>query len=134
MQQDIIINNYVLAEFYICAQELDFEKINSLLNISKYKIKTKDSFLLKDFSKDYWSFDTGYEESEDINIQLNTIYDEIRHKYIEINKLKKLFDAETGFVITIKQEKEGLLPAVYFEKEFIQFAASIGADINMDFI
>lgn len=122
-----------MVEFYICAPELEFEKINSALNIPEYKTRGKDSFSVKEFAKDYWSYDTGYEKSEDINIQIEKIYSKIEYKSAEINRLKELFSAETGFVITIKQEKEGILPAVYFENEFIRFAATIGADINMDF-
>jgi hypothetical protein len=121
-----------MAEFYICAPELEFEKINSFLNIAEYKIRSKDSFPIKEFAKDYWSIDTGYEQSEDINIQIKKIYSKIRFKVDKINKLKDLFCAEVGFVVTVKQQAE-FLPAIYFENEFIKFAAAIGADINMDF-
>ena len=122
-----------MAEFYICAPELEFEKINSFLNIAEYKIRSKDSFPVKEFAKDYWSFDTGYEKSEDINMQIKKIYSKIKSKSVEINKLKDLFGAETGFAITVKQEGELMLPAMYFENEFIKFAATIGANINFDF-
>ena len=122
-----------MAEFYICAPELEFEKINSFLNIAEYKIRSKDSFPVKEFAKDYWSSDTGYEQSENINIQIEKIYNRIKSKADEINIIKNLFSAEVGFVITVKQNEDGILPAIYFEKEFIRFAATIGADVNMDF-
>ena len=123
-----------MAEFYICAPELVFEKINTVLNIGEYKIRRKDSFVVKEFAKDYWSFDTGYEKSEDINVQIEKIYSKIKYKSAEINKLKELYSAEVGFIITVKQEELGALPAIYYENEFIKFVADIGADINMDFI
>ena len=132
LQQDIT-NNYVMAEFYICAPKLEFEKINSFLNIAEYKIRSKDSFPIKEFAKDYWSIDTGYEQSEDINIQIKKIYNKIKAKSEEINKLKNILCSEVGFVITVKQKEDGILPAIYFEREIIRFAATIGADINLDF-
>ena len=122
-----------MSEFYICAPSLDFEKINALLKIPNCKIRKKESFAIKEFAKDYWSIDTGYVKSDDINIQIENIYSLIKSKSIEINMLKELFDAETGFVITVKRVSEEMLPAIYFENEFIRFVASIGANINMDF-
>lgn len=122
-----------MVEFYICAPEIEIEKINSFLNIAEYKLRSKDSFTIKEFAKDYWSIDTGYEQSEDINIQIKKIYSKIKAKSDEINKLKNILCAEVGFVITVKQKEDGTLPAIYFEREFISFAATIGADVNMDF-
>lgn len=122
-----------MVEFYICAPKLEFEKINSIFDITEYKIRDRNSFDVKEFAKDYWSIDTGYEQSEDINVQIKKIYDKIKAKSKEINKIKDLACGEVGFVITVKQENEGVLPAIYYESEFVKFAATIGADINMDF-
>ena len=41
------------------------------MNVSNPKTIEKDKIKVEEFSYDYWSFDTDYEQSEYINIQLN---------------------------------------------------------------
>lgn len=123
-----------MVEFYICAKKLEFDEINSRLEIFNSSIREGSSFSIKEFAKDYWSINTGYEISADINIQIQKVYDRIVNKVTAINKIRENYNAETGFVITVKNERNTSLPAIYYEHDFIKFAANIGADINMDFI
>ena len=83
-------------------------------NIERYILIDDDVI---EFAKDYWSFDTGYEQSNDINIQIEKIYRRIENKVKEINFIKKTFNAESGFLITVKQGDGMMLPAIYFENE-----------------
>ena len=131
MQQDII-TNYVLAEFYIYGKELDFKKISQIMNVSNPKTIEKDKIKVEEFSYDYWSFDTDYEQSEDINIQLNKILQHIENKCDNINYIKRIYNAECGFSIVIKNEISPL-PAIYFERNMLKIVALIDAEINIDF-
>lgn len=131
MQQDII-NNLVMVDFYICANHLCFDEINSLLKIPNFKERKRDSFFDKEFAKDYWSVDTGYESVEDVNEQTDIILNLLQPKIETINTIINRFNAECGFVIVIKNYKD-FLPAIYFEKSLIKMAAQLGASINIDF-
>ena len=97
MQPDIT-NNLVLAEFYICASRLDFNEINSLLNIANFKERKSDSFFHEEFARDYWSVDTDYKNVEDINEQIDIILNLLEFKIEIINSIIKKFNAECGFI------------------------------------
>ncbi len=121
-----------MAEFYICAERLNFDEINSMLKIPNPKERKRESFIYEEFAKDYWSIGTGYKEAKDVNEQLDIILDLLRPKIEVINGIKDKFNAECGFVVVIKSG-DGFMPAVYFEQNVIQTAAQLGANINVDF-
>ena len=134
MSQDAI-NSYVSAGFYIFSDKLDFDEVNSLMSVANSSIRTRDSFCIDEFAKDYWNIDIESEPSEDINCQLNKLLILLDNKRELINAIRKKFNAECGFVIVITlKDKDISFPAIYYEKEFVTFAASIEASINMDFI
>lgn len=122
-----------MVDFYICADKLDFIEINSSLNIWDAKIRESNSFIHKEFAKDYWSIDTGYEILEDASEQIEKILNRLQHKVAEINNIKEMFNADCGFVITIKSEEESIKCGIYYGCEFINFVSSVGGDISMDF-
>lgn len=132
MQPDIT-NNLIMAEFYISAKKLDFEQINSLMDICASYIRKSESFKFKEFAKDEWCISTNYIECEDINTPLNLLEKQISNKREIINMINQAYSAECGFVIVVKITSD-ILPAIYYEREFIKLASEINASINMDFV
>lgn len=122
-----------MADFYICGDKLDFDEINFMMNIFNSKIRKSSSFTIKEFAKDYWSFNTGYEACKDINVQIAKIQRQIENKLKVINEINKKFNSECGFVIAIKIENVDSIPAIYFENSFIKMISHIDASINIDF-
>ncbi|WP_236337214.1 DUF4279 domain-containing protein [Paenibacillus auburnensis] len=62
-----------------------------------------------------WVIDTGYQESLDVNEQLQQIVTQLRGKALIINEMKQIHSMECKFSIVIKIE-EGHTPALYLDK------------------
>ena len=78
-----------------------------------------------------WTLSTGYQESYDINNQLNTILKSLEGKTKELKQLKKKYDLEFLFMIVIQVENDEK-PAMYLQKNIIGFASLIQAEIQFD--
>lgn len=83
-----------------------------------------------DFSA--WYLETDYQESFDVNDQLEQILSQLRGKEEAIDELyEKYEDLMTQFVIVIIIN-EGQTPALYFDSSVIAFAHRIRADFDID--
>ncbi len=134
MGQDIT-NNMTNVGFYVCAKELDFDFVASLLNIEIYTTRSKNTFKFEEFAKDYWMIDSGYADVIDMNEQLEKVFSQIRDKADEINLIREKYAAECGFDIHIKYYNlDSPAPGTYFESDFVSFAGKINAEIGMDFV
>jgi hypothetical protein len=78
-----------------------------------------------------WVIDTGYQESLDVNEQLQQIVTQLRGKALIINEMKQIHSMECKFSIVIKIE-EGHTPALYLDKSIIKFTSSIEAEFDID--
>jgi hypothetical protein len=78
-----------------------------------------------------WELGTDYEESLDINNQLNIILSHLESKEEELNRLKNNYDLAYRFIIVIQIENNEK-PAMYLDSRFIHFADSIGAEVEFD--
>lgn len=78
-----------------------------------------------------WTLSTGYQESYDINNQLNPILKSLEGKTEELKQLKKKFGLEFLFMIVIEVEKDEK-PAMYLQKNIIDFSSIIQAEIQFD--
>jgi hypothetical protein len=78
-----------------------------------------------------WDIDTGYQESLDVNEQLQQIVKQLRGKEVIINQIKEIHTMECKIIIVIKIE-EGQTPALYLDKSVIKFASSIEAEFDID--
>lgn len=78
-----------------------------------------------------WELGTDYEESLDINEQLNSVLSQLEDKAEELNRLKRKYDLAYRFVIVIQIENNEK-PAMYLDRRFIHFADSIGAEVDFD--
>ncbi|WP_270341634.1 DUF4279 domain-containing protein [Bacillus mobilis] len=78
-----------------------------------------------------WTLSTGYQESYDINNQLHVILKSLKEKTEQLIQLKKKYDLEFLFMVVIQVENNES-PAMYLQKEIINFASSIQAEIHFD--
>ncbi|MFE9077800.1 hypothetical protein COC58_13850 [Bacillus cereus] len=78
-----------------------------------------------------WTLSTGYQESYDINNQLHVILKSLEEKTEQLKQLKKKYDLEFLFMVVIQVENNES-PAMYLQKEIINFASSIHAEIHFD--
>lgn len=78
-----------------------------------------------------WTLSTGYQESYDINNQLHIILKSLEGKTEQLKYLKKKYDLQFLFMVIIQVENNES-PAMYLQKEIINFASSIQAEIHFD--
>jgi len=78
-----------------------------------------------------WNLGTGYQESLDVNNQLQQIIDKLQNKALIINEIKEAHTLECKFSIVVTLE-EGYTPALYLDKDIIKFAANIEAEFDVD--
>jgi len=78
-----------------------------------------------------WELGTDYQESNDVKEQLNQIIRPLKNKIAIINQFKTNFQLECGFSIVIIIEN-GDTPSLHLDKEQIEFANSIKAEIDID--
>ncbi|SIQ79809.1 protein of unknown function [Bacillus cereus] len=78
-----------------------------------------------------WTLSTGYQESYDINNQLHVILKSLEEKTEQLKQLKKKYDLEFLFMVVIQVENNES-PAMYLQKNIIDFASSIQAEIHFD--
>jgi hypothetical protein len=82
-----------------------------------------------DFSR--WDIQTGYQESDDINIQVNQIYQILKKKINILNELKPKYELDYRLVIVINIE-DNEKPGMCFDHYIIDFLHEIGAIIDID--
>ncbi|MCC2390033.1 DUF4279 domain-containing protein [Bacillus pacificus] len=78
-----------------------------------------------------WTLSTGYQESYYINNQLHIILKSLEGKTEQLKYLKKKYDLQFLFMVVIQVENNES-PAMYLQKEIINFASSIQAEIHFD--
>lgn len=78
-----------------------------------------------------WTLSTGYQQSYDINNQLYVILKSLEEKTEQLKQLKKKYDLQFLFMVVIQMENNES-PAMYLQKDIIDFASSIQAEIHFD--
>ncbi|EOQ28993.1 TPA: DUF4279 domain-containing protein [Bacillus thuringiensis] len=78
-----------------------------------------------------WTFSTGYQESYDINNQLQVILKSLERKTEQLKQLKEKYGLQFLFMVVIQVENNES-PAMYLQKEIINFASFIQAEIHFD--
>lgn len=102
-------------------------------------IEAKEKWRQNEKSKNYgviqkydcWLYKTGYKDVYDVNDLLKDIYSIFNEKRIQIKKLIEKNNLEISLDIIIKM-KNNDTPALYFDKEIIDFIHSINAKIDID--
>ncbi|MFC0237094.1 DUF4279 domain-containing protein [Fictibacillus phosphorivorans] len=80
-----------------------------------------------------WEYGTDYQNSLDVNEQLQQVINRLREKCSIINTLQAEFGLTSKIYIVIAMEN-GQAPALYLEKDILTFASNIGAEIEVDFV
>lgn len=124
----------ILVEFNIIGEDYDIGIITEKLDIepSEY-YKKGDKIGNKEMRRKEtcWSITSGYEVSLDINNQLEKIVNLIKPKRSTLINLMEQFNLEYKFIIVIRIENNQL-PAIFLEREVIEFANDIKAEFDFD--
>lgn len=124
----------VMVEFIIIGEEFDPNFVTKKLKIEPDEIWVKgDSIIGRNIERKdtTWSINTGYEESLDINEQLEKIINLINDKKNILKKLKAEYNIEYVFGIVVNVE-DNQKPAMYFNNMFIEFVNDIKAEFYID--
>ncbi len=78
-----------------------------------------------------WDLGTGYQESLDVNEQLQQIITQLLNKVSIISEIKKTYSVQCKIFIVIIIE-EGHTPTLYLDKDVINFASTIAAEFDRD--
>lgn len=127
----------VMAYFSAFGDNFPLEEVTNGLDVEPtetYKkgdvIKTFATKILRR-KETSWTLSTGYQESLDINEQLDVILKSLKEKTKELLQLKKKYDLQFQFMIVIEIENNDK-PAMYLQKNIIDFSSSIDAEIQFD--
>lgn len=127
-------HTYMRASLRIMGDDFDVQKITDALEVKPGRVwNTGDPIgnSGKRHTETAWIYSTENTEGLDINILVNQIAEVFYAKADKIAALKKQYDLyiSIDFMIAIKNEEP---PAIYFESEFVKFAAKIGAEFDID--
>ncbi|KQU15858.1 hypothetical protein ASG65_27300 [Bacillus sp. Leaf13] len=132
-----------MAYFSVFGDEFPLEVVTDILGIEPTKTYKKGDIIekinnpnlvstkIRRRKETVWTLSTGYQESYDINNQLNTILKSLEGKTKELKQLKEKYSLEFLFMIVIQVENDEK-PAMYLQKNIIDFASLIQAEIHFD--
>jgi len=124
----------VMAIFDIYGDSFEPSSVTDFLDIQPTQTYTKGEPTQsgKNMRKETcWSISTGYQESDNINHQLEQIMRLLREKTEELKKIRQSLAVEMLFMFVVKIEN-GEPAAMYFGKEFLHFASAIDAEVGFD--
>lgn len=123
----------VMVEFSILGDDFNPEEITSRLSIKPTEQYLKGSKSRKNFERkeSCWCISTGYVETLYVSELLDMLIGKLIDKKDIIQKLKKEWNLECKFFVVINIENN-VKPAVYIEKEVIEFANAVGAEFDFD--
>lgn len=124
----------VMVEFIMSGDKLDSNGVTEKLKIKPSKSWKKGEDIegrkIKRIDS-CWIINTNYEETYDINEQLFKIVRLLEDKKNILKELKNVYELEYFFEIVINVENNET-PAIYFNKEFIEFANDIKSEFEID--
>lgn len=123
-----------MVEFIITGDELNPNLVTKQLKMNPQKYWVKgDAIQGKTITKkdSCWIISTGYEESLDINDQLDKILQQISSKIQVLKKIKTMNNLDYLFAIVVNVENNEK-PSMYFNSRFIEFANEINSEFYID--
>ena len=116
--------------------DYDVYKIEKLLNIEPSDCKRRNETRLSPFDKSkhldgYWSLMTDTFEELDIKPAMDDLLKKLEGKLEIIKEICKKNNGEVNFEIVSIFEKDNL-PAIYFEKRFLNIVNYLDAVIDID--
>lgn len=124
----------IKVEFRILGEDFNPDSITDKLTIKpNYQWINGDRIENKASIRKYscWAIHTEYEESYDVNDQLNKVMSMINKRKLELIELKKVYDIEYRFDIIVNIENNEK-PAIYLNSDTIEFANDIKAEFDFD--
>lgn len=123
-----------MAEFSINGDNLDIADVTEKMGLKPTDIHLKGQ-LTKNKKNTYketsWSISTKYEESYDINIQLERLMALIENKVNYILEIKQKYKVNILFMIVVNI-KNNETAAMYLKKPIIHFMSAIDAEVGFD--
>ncbi|PAE39016.1 DUF4279 domain-containing protein [Bacillus sp. 7884-1] len=130
-----------MAYFSAVGDEFPLEVVTNVLGIEPTKTYRKGDVIesnpnlvstkIRRRIETDWTLSTGYQESYDINDQLNLIQKSVEGKTKELKQLKEKYSLEFLFMVVIQVENNET-PSMYLQKDIIDFASIIQAEIHFD--
>jgi len=123
----------IMVEFCIIGEDFNPEEITKKLLIEPTEYYVKGTKNARDFERmeSCWSISTGYIETLYIGEVLDMLLDKLANKKEIIIRLKEDYDLTCKFFVVINIE-ENMKPAIYLDKNVIEFAGSLEAEFDFD--
>ncbi|KAB2335691.1 DUF4279 domain-containing protein [Bacillus mesophilum] len=128
----------IMVYFNLYADDFPLEQVTARLGLTPTRSFKKGDVIRKVSTNYYqrrsysaWQLSTGYQESLDVSKLIEPIFVQLQDQADAIKELKKDFGLECRFVIVIVMN-EGYTPGFHLDHPFIEFANSVGADIDID--
>lgn len=123
----------VMAYFSILGDKFSLDDVTRTLIIEPTSTHLKGDTVRNHVRKETdWTLSTGYQESYDINEQLNPLLNQLELKINELLEIKRLYNVSFMFMVVIQIENNES-PAMYLGSRIINFACAINAEIHFDF-
>lgn len=129
-----MIKTNVMIEFSIygdCFNPSDITEKIGLIPTKEYLKGDSTKSRRNTYKETSWSIHTDYEESYDINDQLEKIMLLLNGKLDKLIEIKKEYNVKMLFMIVVIIENNET-PAMYFRKPFIHFLSDIDAEVGFD--
>lgn len=128
----------IKIEFNIVGDEFPHEEVSQILNIiptiAYYKNEEfmggPDKTIPMKRKECCWSIESKYTETINVVAEIKKIYDIIKDKKIELQKISKKFEVDYKFTIVIYFGYEN--PIIGIEREIVKFASDINAEFEFD--
>ncbi|MFD1676617.1 DUF4279 domain-containing protein [Alicyclobacillus fodiniaquatilis] len=126
----------VMVYFTIFGDEFPLEVVTQKLGVPPILTYTKGDLIPNRRSKMHykesaWELSTGYQDSLDVNEQLQQVIGQLVGKETVITGILKTYSLLCKFFIVIVINN-GETPSLYLDKSVIHFAANIGAEFDFD--
>ncbi|MBA4535360.1 DUF4279 domain-containing protein [Brevibacillus halotolerans] len=121
-----------MTYFSILGDDFPSDEVTKILAIQPTSRHQKGDTVRNHVRKETsWQISTGYQESYDINDQLNPQLHQLEMKTNELLEIKRLFNASFMFMVVIQIENNES-PATYLESRIINYSSTINAEIHFD--
>ncbi|NQX63734.1 DUF4279 domain-containing protein [Paenibacillus qinlingensis] len=121
-----------MAYFSILGDVFPLDEATRTLNIKPTSTHQKGDTVRNHIKTETdWTLSTDFQESHDINEQLNPLLNQLESKINELQELKNNYDLSLLFMVVIQIENNEK-PAMYLKSRIINFASAINAEIHFD--
>lgn len=125
-----------MVYFSLYGEDFPIDEVTERLKVTPTETYKKGDIIPNRSTNRYrretsWDLGTDYQDSLDVNKQLQEIIDKLQNKSLIINEMKDAYSLECKFFIVIIIDN-GNTPALYLDKEIIKFASSIEAEFDVD--